>query len=74
VTSADKRYIWVKQPLAISGATLVTSFDKRYICMKQPLSRSGATLVTSVDKHYIWVKQTDVAFIERSHECRSTNG
>jgi hypothetical protein len=60
VTSVDKRYIWVKQPLARSGATLVTSVDKLYIWVKQPLARSGATLVTS--------------FIDRSHECRSTKG
>jgi hypothetical protein len=67
VTSVDKRYIWVKQPLARSGATLVTSVDKRYFWVKQPLARSGATLVTSAD-------HTDVAFISRSHECRSTAG
>jgi hypothetical protein len=44
VTSADKRYIWVKLPLAFSGATLVTSADKRYICVKPAEVTSVAPL------------------------------
>jgi hypothetical protein len=71
VTSVDKRYICVKQPLAFRGATVVTSADKCYICVKQLLAFSLATLVTSVDKRLF---HPDVEFIDRSHECRSTAG